>query len=73
MLSHPSQTIDTEALRRELTELDRLLHHIKERIVNAPAPLDARQAILKRTAGILKNKIMEDPVEWQRKIRAEWD
>mgnify|MGYP006302869211 CR=1 FL=1 len=27
---------------------------------------------LKKTAGILKNKI-SDPVEWQKKIRAEWD
>ena len=27
---------------------------------------------LKKTAGILKNKIL-DPVKWQRETRAEWD
>ena len=73
MTAHASPTIDTETLNRELTELDRLLHRIQERIVCAPAPLDTRQAILKRTGGVLRHKITEDPVEWQRRIRAEWD
>ncbi len=73
MTAHATQIIDTETLNRELTELDRLLHRIQERIVSAPDPLDTRQAILKRTGGILRNKITEDPVEWQRRIRAEWN
>jgi len=30
------------------------------------------ESILKSTSGILKNKI-DDPVQWQKSIRSEWD
>ena len=74
---HTAQTMDTETLNRELTELDRLLHRIRERIQPAPVLSRTKQddvrEVWKRTAGVLKNKITEDPVEWQRRIRAEWD
>lgn len=32
-----------------------------------------RAQILRSTAGKLKGKLPENPVAWQRKIRAEWD
>ena len=77
MTTHTSLTIDTETLNRELTELDRLLHRVQERIRLSSTSVSVKQhdtrEIWKRTAGVLKNKITEDPVEWQRRIRAEWD
>ncbi|MDO8505814.1 MAG: hypothetical protein Q7S48_04540 [bacterium] len=77
MIVHTPQTIDTETLSRELTELDRLLHRIRERIqpahVRSRTKQDDVREVWKRTAGVLKNKITEDPVEWQRRIRAEWE
>lgn len=77
MATQTSTTLDTETLSWELTELDRLLHRIRDRIqissaISHTKKQDARE-VWKRTAGILKDKIKEDPVEWQRRIRAEWD
>lgn len=78
MATQTAQTIDTETLNRELTELDRLLHRIQGHIqltaaISKPKTPQEIREVWKRTGGILKDKITEDPVEWQRKIRAEWD
>lgn len=75
MTVHTAQTLDTETLSRELTELDRLLHRIQAQL--SDVSIDARanvKAVLKRTGGVLRNKLTEEEVlAWQRKIRAEWE
>ena len=80
MTAHTSQTLelDKETLSRELNEIDRLLHRIRDRVGIFSLPPRVQSAeeirkIFKRTGGILKNKITEDLVEWQRKVRAEWN
>jgi len=34
---------------------------------------EERYEILKKTGGILRDKLPKDLVAWQRRIRAEWD
>lgn len=76
MTVHMSPIMNTETLSRELTELDRLLHRIREQLAGTPArtPADIK-TVLKRTGGVLRNKIgsEEEVLAWQRKIRAEWE
>ena len=44
-------------------------------VLEGPAPQKRKYNLTawKKAAGILKHKRILDPVEWQRKIRSEWD
>lgn len=75
MATPTSTTLDTETLSWELTELDRLLHRIREKLTgtSARSRTDVK-AVLERTGGVLHHKATEaEIIEWQRKIRAEWE
>lgn len=52
------------------------VHTYRDKVVlEGPAPQKRKYnlAVWKKAAGILKHKRIPDPVEWQRKIRNEWD
>lgn len=74
-MQHISSTItDPQTLGRELDELDRLIHRIKERL-STPKDLHRVSSYdaLRKLRGILKGKLVEDPLHYQQRIRAESD
>lgn len=74
-MAHPTTTHDPELLSRDLEELDRLLHRIKERIPSAKpqGSPSASYAAFQKLRGMLKGRIGEDPLAYQKRIRAEND
>ena len=70
-MQHASSTLtDTKTIAYELDELDRLLHRIRMRIAT-PKTQAAQLSHWREMRGILKGKITEDPLVYQRRIRAE--
>lgn len=69
-MPQPSTTMNTQLLERELNELDRLLHRIKEQL-RTPQESGVRLSHWRAIRGILKGKLTEDPLAYQRRIRAE--
>lgn len=61
---------DTEILTRELDELDRVLHRVRTRLQGLPKKKSQLEH-WREMKGILKGKITEDPLTYQRRIRAE--
>lgn len=61
---------DTETLTRELDELDRVLHRVRIRLQGLPKKKSQLEH-WREMKGILKGKITEDPLTYQRRIRAE--
>lgn len=74
-MAHPTTTHDPELLSRELEELDRLLHRIKERIPSAkPHGIPSASYIaLQKLRGLLRGKIVENPLAYQQRVRSESD
>ena len=74
-MAHSTTTHDPELLSRELDELDRLLHRIKERIpsVTSQGVPSGSYTALRKLRGMLKGKIEEDPLAYQQRVRAESD
>lgn len=75
MTTQTSTTLDTETLSGELTELEQLLHRIREKLAGTSVRSRTNvKAVLERTGGVLRHKATEaEIIEWQRKIRAEWE
>lgn len=67
-------TIDTETLTRELNELDRVLHRMRERLASPSGTAGSSSyAALRKLRGILNGKLIEDPLTYQQRIRTESD
>ena len=60
----------TNTIARDLDELDRLVHRIKTQL-QTPSRNDGQVLHWRAMRGILKGKITEDPLAYQRRIRAE--
>lgn len=78
MTSQPSATntseVTTTALEHALEELDQVIHRSKALLQHARKPSAAeRLQAWESVRGILKGKIVEDPVAYQRRIRDEED
>lgn len=68
---HPSMTAaDSQLLTRELDALDRVLHHIKSLLRAAPKT-ETDLAHWRAMRGTLRGKLAEDPLAYQRRVRAE--
>ncbi|MBI2552043.1 hypothetical protein HYW17_01950 [Candidatus Uhrbacteria bacterium] len=71
-----STTTDTDKLRLELDEIDRLLHRLKERVgvsKTREPHIPRNYEALRKLRGLLKGKLTEDPLAYQQRIRAESD
>lgn len=68
-MQQPTYTTNP-TLTRDIEELDRLVHRIKKQL---QAPKTEKGILLHWRAmrGILKGKITEDPLAYQRRVRAE--
>ena len=74
--SIPTETIDVDMLSRELDQLDALLHTLKKRLVVSSIKKTSSSSsylALRSLRGILKGRMTEDPLQYQRRIRAESD
>ena len=60
----------TDALTRDIDELDRLVHRIKTQL-QAPQKDKGVLSHWRAIRGVLKGKLTENPLEYQRRIRAE--
>ena len=63
-------TSPTDAITRDLEELDRLVHRIKTQLQTSQKE-HGMLSHWRSIRGILKGKITEDPLAYQRRIRAE--
>ena len=63
-------TSTSNTITRDLEELDRLVHRIKMQL-HAPSKDKSQLYHWRGMRGILKGKIVEDPLVYQRRIRAE--
>ncbi len=69
-----SREISTTALERALEELDQVIHRSKALLQHAHTPaVEERLRAWESGCGLLKGKITEDPVAYQRRIRDEED
>lgn len=68
-------TIDIEVISRDIEQLDELLHSLKGKLGGIPAKEASSSSYLalRSLRGILKGRISEDPLQYQRRIRAESD
>lgn len=69
MQQHETAAV-TNTITRDLEELDRLVHRIKMQL-HPPIKDMGRLSHWRAMRGILKGKITEDPLAYQRRIRAE--
>ena len=71
----PTDTTDVETISRELDQLDEILHRLKGRLGTIPEKKTSSSSYLalRSLRGILKGRITEDPLQYQRRIRAESD
>ena len=69
MQTHPYSVIN-DALTRDIEELDRLVHRIKTQL-QTPQKNNGVLLHWRAIRGILKGKITEDPLVYQRRVRAE--
>ncbi|MDO8505140.1 MAG: hypothetical protein Q7S48_00975 [bacterium] len=63
-------TPTTNTITRDLEELDRLVHRIKTQLQSSSKDM-GRLSHWRAMRGILKGKITEDPLAYQRRIRAD--
>lgn len=74
MIQPVSSGQTTHDLEHTLDEMDRLIHRSKALLQRAHKPLvEERLKAWELVRGILKGKIVEDPVAYQRRIRDEED
>lgn len=74
MMQPTSTAHTTYDLARALDEMDRLIHRSKALLGHVQKPsVEERLRAWKSVRGILKGKIVEDPVAYQRRIRDEED
>lgn len=73
--THVKTTIDIEVISRDLEKLDELLHSLKGKLGVIPAKEASSSSYLalRSLRGMLKGRISEDPLQYQRRIRAESD
>lgn len=58
-------------LLEELRELDRLVHRLTERVQKERPGTTSAYELLHSLKGILKGRLLEEPLEYQRRIRKE--
>lgn len=68
-------TIDIEVISQDIEKLDELLHSLKGKlgVIPVKGASSSSYLALRSLRGILKGRISEDPLQYQRRIRAESD
>lgn len=67
-------TIQNTAITRELEKIDELVHHLRTLLSHSEKEESgAGYLALRKLRGALKDKLTEDPLAYQQRIRAESD
>lgn len=69
-MHHSTRTTTQEMLTHDIDELDRLVHRIRIQLQRSGKEYDMLSH-WRSMRGILKGKIIEDPLAYQRRIRTE--